>query len=207
VRPPDIVQPVRRLLLARHGESEWNAIGRWQGRADPPLSRRGRHQARLAVQGLGAVDAIVASTLRRAFDTALIISEGLGVGPVIIEPDLQERDAGEWQGLTRLQIEDAWPGYLGARRRPPGYELDDPLLERVRAVIDRICHDVPGDDLLVVTHGGVINALEASFGVEWQRVPNLGGRWFGWRAGALQLGDRIELIDHAAVTAQERDQV
>jgi broad specificity phosphatase PhoE len=198
---------VRRLLLARHGESEWNAEGRWQGRADPPLSRLGRRQAALAIESLGAVDAIVASTLRRSLDTALIISRGIGVEPVALEPDLQERDAGEWQGLTRAEIEAVWPGYLSAHRRPPGYEHDEPLVARVRAAIDRICRALPGDDLLVVTHGGVINALETSFGLEWQRVPNLGGRWFAWHDGRLHLGDRIELIDHAVVTTQERDQV
>jgi broad specificity phosphatase PhoE len=201
------VHAVRRLLLVRHGESEWNAVGRWQGRADPPLSPLGRRQASLAPARIGAVDAIVASTLQRALDTACIISEGLGVGPVIVEPALQERDAGEWQGLTRVEIEAAWPGYLAEHRRPPGYELDEPLVARVRAALDRICHEVPGDEILVVTHGGVINSLETSFGLEWQRVPNLGGRWFVWHDGVLHLGERLELIDHAVVTVQERDQV
>jgi hypothetical protein len=55
--------------------------------------------------------------------------------------------------------------------------------------------------------GGVINALERLLGLEWQRVPNLGGRWFVWRDGELHLGDRIELIDHQAVTMQDRDQI
>jgi broad specificity phosphatase PhoE len=198
---------VRRLLLARHGESEWNAAGRWQGQADPPLSTRGRRQAALAVQSVGAVDAIVSSTLQRALDTALIISDGLGVGPVALEPDLMERDAGEWQGFTRAEIEADWPGYLATHRRPPAYELDEPLTERVLGAIARVCKEVPGDDLLLVTHGGVINALERHLGLEWQRVPNLGGRWFAWRDGELHLGDRVELIDHDAVTTQDRDQV
>jgi probable phosphoglycerate mutase len=198
---------VRRLLLARHGESEWNAEGRWQGRADPPLSGHGRKQAALAVDRLGVVDAIVSSTLQRALETAMIISEGLGVGPVVLAPELAERDAGEWQGLTRAEIEAAFPGYLDSHRRPPGYELDEPLVERVLAALVAVCRDVPGDDLLVVTHGGVINALERHLGLEWQRVPNLGGRWFVWNDGDLHLGDRIELIDHEAVTTQERDQL
>jgi broad specificity phosphatase PhoE len=161
----------------------------------------------MAVDCLGAVDAIVASTLQRALDTALIISEGLGVGPVVLEPDLMERAAGEWEGFTRVEIEAAWPGYLASHKRPPGYELDEPLTERVVAAIGRICESVAGDDLLLVTHGGVINALERSLGLEWQRVPNLGGRWFVWRDGRLHLGDRVELIDHDAVTTQDRDQV
>jgi probable phosphoglycerate mutase len=195
------------LLLARHGESEWNAAGRWQGHADPSLSARGRRQAAMAVDRLGVVDAIVSSTLQRALQTALIISEGLGVGPVVLETDLMERDAGEWQGLTRAEIEEQWPGYLASHRRPPSYELDEPLTKRVMAALARVCDDVPGDDILVLTHGGVINALERRMGLEWQRVPNLGGRWFLWRDGDLHLGDRVELIDHDAITTQDRDQL
>ena len=113
--------PVRarmtRMLLVRHGQSEWNALGRWQGQADPPLSALGREQARSAVARLGAVDLIVASDLDRALTTAAIMAEGLGVGPVMVEPRLRERSAGEWSGLTRAEIDEQWPGYLD--RAPP----------------------------------------------------------------------------------------
>lgn len=103
-----------RLLLIRHGQSEWNADGRWQGQADPPLTDLGRAQARHAARSLGVVDAIVASDLQRAAETAAIIAEELGVGPLVLEPGLRERDAGEWSGLTRAEIERDWPGYLGS---------------------------------------------------------------------------------------------
>src|SRR3546814_3323938 len=103
-----------RVLLVRHGQSEWNATGRWQGQADPPLTDLGRAQAHHAARSLGVVDAIVASDLQRAADTALIISGELGVGPVVLDEGLRERDAGEWSGLTRAEIERDWPGYLGA---------------------------------------------------------------------------------------------
>ena len=103
-----------RVLLIRHGQSEWNADGRWQGQADPPLTDLGRHQALHAARNLGTVDAIVASDLQRASETALIIADALGVGPVVLEPGLRERDAGEWSGLTRAEIERDWPGYLDA---------------------------------------------------------------------------------------------
>jgi broad specificity phosphatase PhoE len=198
---------VRRFLLVRHGESEWNAVGRWQGQADPPLSRNGQEQAYLAAQHIGMVDAIVASTLHRAYDTARIISENIGVGPVIVEPDLMERHAGEWEGLTRHEIEAAWPGYLDQKKRPPGYELDEELLVRVHAGLARICAEVPGDDILVVTHGGVINALEASFGLEWERMPNLGARWFTWDGKKFHLGERVSLVDEAHSTVQPRGQL
>ena len=101
-----------RVLLIRHGQSEWNADGRWQGQADPPLTDLGRHQALHASRNLGVVDAIVASDLQRATETALIIAGELGVGPLVLEPGLRERDAGEWSGLTRAEIERDWPGYL-----------------------------------------------------------------------------------------------
>ena len=99
-----------RLLLVRHGESEWNALGKWQGQANPPLTDQGRRQAQQAAGVLGAFDAIVASTLQRAAETAAIISEVMGVGPVLVEEDLQERSAGPWQGLTRVEIEPTTHG-------------------------------------------------------------------------------------------------
>ncbi len=201
------MRTVRRFLLVRHGESEWNAIGRWQGQADPPLSSTGREQAWLAAQRIGTVDAVVASSLHRAFDTARIISEAIGVGPVVLEPDLMERHAGEWEGLTRAEIEAQWPGYLDTKQRPPSYELDEPLLVRVHEGLARIRAEVPGDDILVVTHGGVINALEASFGLDWQRVPNLGARWFVWDGRQFRIGDRLHLVDDEHTTVQTRGQL
>src|SRR5205814_10368355 len=82
-----------RVLLVRHGQSEWNALGRWQGRADPPLSDLGRRQAHAAARSIGALDAIFASNLQRAMETAAIIASEIGVGAVIIVADLGERDA------------------------------------------------------------------------------------------------------------------
>src|SRR5438270_7968282 len=130
-----------RVLLVRHGQSEWNALGRWQGQADPPLSDLGRDQARAAARALGAVDAVFASDLQRATETAHIIAGALGIGPVLIDERLRERDAGEWSGLTRDEIHERYPGYLpddrhrtfapdpdGEPRRPPGWESDEALL-------------------------------------------------------------------------------
>src|SRR4249919_1885580 len=100
-----MAQTKTRVLLARHGQSEWNSAGRWQGQADPPLSALGRKQAIHAAERIGAVDAIIASDLQRAAETAFIIAEAIGVGPVITEPQLRERNVGEWSGLTRDEIE------------------------------------------------------------------------------------------------------
>ena len=77
----DSRSPVTRLLVVRHGQSEWNAAGQWQGRANPPLTMEGQRQAAAAARALGAFDAVVASPLLRAAETATIISEHLGIGP------------------------------------------------------------------------------------------------------------------------------
>lgn len=189
------VQRVTRMLLTRHGQSEWNALGRWQGQADPPLSDLGREQARQATARIGSVDVVVASDLERAAHTAAIISEVLGVGPVIIEPGLRERHAGEWSGLTRVEIERDYPGYLDAHERPPGFEPDDVLLERTLDALDRIHEQYTGADVLVVTHGGVVYTLEKDAGHPFFRLPNLGSRWLEHHGDRIELGERIELVD------------
>lgn len=184
-----------RILVIRHGQSEWNALGRWQGRADPPLTDLGRHQAWSAALHLGAVDAIVASPLGRAADTATIISEQLGVGPVSFDPDLVERDAGEWSGLTKAEIEQAFPGYLARGDRPPSFETEESMQARVRSALGRVAAEHPEGDVLVVSHGGFIYALEALDDIELVRVPNLGGRWLEHRDGRIDLGERVLLVD------------
>jgi probable phosphoglycerate mutase len=189
-----------RVLLIRHGQSEWNADGRWQGQADPPLSDLGRIQAREAARALGAVDAIWTSDLQRAAETAVIISDLIGVGPVVLEADLRERNAGEWTGLTRAEIERLYPGYLAEDRRPDGWEPDEVLLERALGVVHRIGHEVPGGDVLVVTHAGVVFAIERSFGVGYTRLANTEGRWITEAGERIELGERVTLADPDDVT-------
>ena len=210
-----------RVLLVRHGQSEWNADGRWQGQADPPLTELGRAQALHATRSLGTVDAIVSSDLQRAAETALIFSEALGVGPIVIDPDLRERDAGEWSGLTRAEIERDWPGYLGPppplqttagptaaarqaddpRRRPPGWEPDESLAARATAALARIHDLAPAGEAIAVTHGGLIYSLESMLGAPFVRLPNLGGRWIEVAAeGPAALGERVVLVEADEVT-------
>ncbi len=182
------------MLLVRHGQSEWNALGRWQGQADSPLSDLGRRQARVAATVIGAVDVIVASDLERASHTAAIISETIGVGPVIVEPLLRERDAGEWSGLTRQEIDAGWPGYLDEHRRPPGFEPEDAFLERTHGGLVRVHAEYGGADVLVVTHGGVIYAFEREAGLPFERLPNLGARQITHRGDGIELGERLDLV-------------
>jgi broad specificity phosphatase PhoE len=178
------------ILLLRHGQSTWNAEHRWQGRADPPLSEVGRAETELAcaaisrgaVTGLVKVSAIVASDLRRASETAALLTERLEWGEVRFEPDLRERDVGVLTGLTRDEIEDRWPGLLSAMRAgqldPEGAEPMPVLTERATRAIGRIARDHPGGTVVVVTHGALIRAVENDVGVATAGPPpNLGGRW------------------------------
>jgi probable phosphoglycerate mutase len=163
------------LLVVRHGQSEWNAIGRWQGHADPVLSELGRRQAAVAAASIGAVDGIISSDLLRAAETAAIIAQRLGIGPVMVDERLRERDVGEWSGLTDVEIQKRWPGWLADGRRPDDFEPVVAMLERVLEAIDAIHEASPGGSLLVVTHGGVIRSLVRSHGLEDAPVANLAG--------------------------------
>jgi broad specificity phosphatase PhoE len=206
---------VLRLLFVRHGQSEWNALSRWQGQADPPLSDLGRVQARTAADAIdtaakGAaspVAGIVSSTLVRALETATIISDALGVYPLHLEPDLVERNAGAWSGLTRREIDEQFPGYLANGTRPRGYEPDDVMLDRTLRAVDRIIERfAPIDEpatVVVLTHGGVIYSLESHLGAPFQRKPNLGARWVLVCNGALQLSSTTTLIDAASATTPD----
>src|SRR5689334_21541278 len=98
---------------------------------------------------------MVASDLERAVQTALIISEAIGVGPVMTESGIRERDVGEWTGLTRAEIEERWPRDLEAWRQgnltsPPGGERNEDILERYRAALVRIASTFDGGEVLAV---------------------------------------------------------
>ena len=194
----------RRLLLVRHGESTWNAVSRWQGQADPPLSPFGERQAEDAgarLAEIASITAVWASNLVRARRTGDLIAKHLGVAQVREEPRLRERDVGAWSGLTRDEIEERWPGYLAARRSPPDFEGDDELLARTRAGLAAAVDGNGTGDVLVVTHGGVIRTIERSLGAIPERLPNLGGRWLlADTPTDLSLGERVVLVEPAEVT-------
>jgi broad specificity phosphatase PhoE len=190
-----------RILLVRHGESEWNASGRWQGWADSALSDLGRQQAREASASVGSVDAIVASDLERALQTALIISEAVGIGPVMTESGLRERDVGEWTGLTRDEIETRWPGALEQWRRgelpaPPSGERNEDIILRFEAALRRVAAECAGGEVLAVSHGGVMRLLEREHGVDNPPVfANLGGLVVDVHGDRIDVGDRMLLLD------------
>ena len=133
-----------RLALVRHGQSTWNALSRWQGQANPPLSPLGEEQAAEAAERLAGtgVTGVVTSDLIRARRTGQIVADALGLGPVRVHPDLGEYDVGDWSGLTKPEIEKRWPGqqaeWFGGRLpTTPGGEGRIPFDRRVmRAVLE-----------------------------------------------------------------------
>jgi len=152
-----------RLLLARHGETDWNRVGRWQGHADPPLNEAGRRQAEALADALDGdgVAAVYSSDLRRARETAHVVAKRLGL-PVIEDRGLREIDVGSWSGLTREEVRERYPdGFARWLQGEIGHdgETREQLTERVVDAVGRIASGHEGDTVLVVTHGGAIRAL------------------------------------------------
>ena len=200
---PRYLRPMARILLVRHGQSVWNADGRWQGQADPPLSELGEEQAVAAAKAVGIVDAIYASDLERARHTAELVAAQLGAD-VVVAPNLRERGAGDWEGRTRAEIDEGWPGFLESGRRPDGYEPDDSVLERAFTALEAIAGAHDGD-VLVVTHGGVVRVVERHLGGEAEGlIPNLGGVWLEHDGERMQLGDRVVLLEESQVTRPQQ---
>lgn len=159
--------PMTTLLFVRHGETEWNRIGRWQGHADIPLADEGRQQAAMLAERLIAdsqpIDLIYASDLGRALETAQIVAVALGqpVHPLV---ELREMHLGRWSGLTSAEIRaryaadwDAFERGVDFRRGEHG-ETQADFRARVATVMERLVEEHPGQHLLVVTHGGTIRA-------------------------------------------------
>ena len=165
------------LLLVRHGETDWNAEGRLQGHTDRPLNDFGRRQARRLADELAAeeFDAIYASDLARARETAEIVGEHLRL-PVLLDPDLREKDWGNWEGLTsteRFGIE-----LVG--------ESAEQHTRRVLSALGRIAGQHPSGRILVVTHGGSMRRVQTeALGFALPVVENC-GRWTcAWKNGAV----------------------
>ena len=196
-----------RIVVVRHGQSTWNAESRWQGQADPPLSRLGEAQARAASDACPDVDAVVASDLVRAQQTAAIISDDRGFGPVRPEPRLRETHTGEWTGLTRDEIEETWPGWLAADRRPASFEPWQIVAQRAIAALVELHATHAGRTVLAVAHAGVIRAVERSLDVLGTVPKNLGGRWFHVDGKGLAAGEVVVLIDHGNVVVTAPDQL
>jgi broad specificity phosphatase PhoE len=173
------------LYLVRHGETDWNAAGRWQGHTDIPLNARGRAQARVAAEALRhtALAGLVSSDLSRARETAQIIATTLQTEVVSIDPDLRERAFGPFEGLTgdeclRLHPE-AWRAWRKEQVAPSGVEDRPTLATRVARGLRRVAEEVARDDAaaVVVTHGGALrSAVAEALGSQPPPVAN-GAIW------------------------------
>ena len=156
------------VWLARHGESDWNAAKRFQGRSDRPLTPLGRQQAKALASELASsssLSVIYTSPLRRALETAAVVGEQVGLEPVP-DDDLREVDVGSWTGLRRAEVEARYPDAF-ERWLDGGEGWDDgesyaEMSARVLAALVRISGSHPGDELLVVSHGGPIRAIQAA---------------------------------------------
>ena len=155
------------ILLARHGESDWNRSQRWQGFADRPLTDLGRRQAAELAARLKEteLDTIYSSDLRRARETAEIVARSKGL-EVHATPDLREVDVGSWSGLTRAEAEAQFPeGYarwLGGGEGWKDGETYEQMSERVVPAVQRIAALHDDRRVLVVAHGGSIRAVHAA---------------------------------------------
>lgn len=202
-------QSGRVLLVVRHAQSEWNAARRWQGVADSPLTELGRRQARTAAEvvadryGAAAFEGIWSSDLGRAVQTASILAEVLGSGPIRTDVRLREAAAGPWEGLGRAEIVSGWPGHLEGDLRPAGFEPRESVTARsvevVTALLDRPLEESRRGSTaaatLVVTHSGVLRALRHHLGAPDERVPNLGGLWLRSGPDGLELTPLDTVVD------------
>jgi broad specificity phosphatase PhoE len=149
---------VTTILLARHGETDWNLEGRVQGHTDRPLNETGEAQARRLAEELAGVriDAVYSSDLARALATAQAVAEprGLRVAPLAA---LRERNFGTWEGLRDEEILERFPQ---AHTGPWGDdETVEELAGRILAALQEIAERHPRDDVLVVSHGGPLRAV------------------------------------------------
>ena len=191
---------LRRVVLLRHGRTEWNATGRFQGQLDSPLDGIGRAQALAAAIAVAPMspDALVSSDLTRALDTAIAIGAEAGLD-VVSDPRLREIDLGEWQGLTRAEARARFPAeYAGWQagedsRRGAGETYAEVGARAAECVFEWLDRLGPGSLLVAVTHGGTARAtIGTLLGMEpdtwWRLAPLSNCRWSlladmgrGWR--------------------------
>lgn len=163
-----------RITLIRHGETDWNVSGRWQGQAPVPLNSNGLQQARVTAAYLNAkriaFDAVYASDLSRAYVTASLIVSEIG-GEIIKDRRLREIDLGDWQGLTEIEVRD-WDGDNLARVRAdtihaqrPGGESWKQVGERALSLLREVIANYPNHDVMMTSHGGTIRSVLYELGL------------------------------------------
>jgi broad specificity phosphatase PhoE len=156
---------VTTLLLVRHGETDWNREGRWQGHSDTALNEEGRRQARELAEQLAGVDVVYSSDLARAQETAEIVAErhGLEVRP---DPRLRERGFGAWEGLSSAEIERDFTEAHARWKSGEGFGAEDAepfdtFAARIHAFLEDVLRKHPSENVLVIAHGGSIRVIHA----------------------------------------------
>lgn len=180
---------VRRLVMLRHGQTEFNADSRMQGQLDTELSDLGRAQAVAAADVLAKRRPllIVSSDLRRAYDTAVTLGDKANE-PVRVDARLRETHLGDWQGLSHTEVDASAPGARLAWRddatwAPHGGESRIDVADRSVPLVEELLAEQPDwgvDDaqrpVVLVAHGGLIAALTAALlGLPVANWPALGG--------------------------------
>ncbi len=176
-----------RFILIRHGETDWNIEGRWQGQADVPLNERGREQAIQTASALAGIEiaAIYSSDLSRARETAEVLASVTKL-KVQFDVRLREIHQGEWQGLLASEIQARYPEAFQQRMTdpisvtPPGGEMASQVMIRVLSAIKEIRQMHSGKTVAVVSHGFAIACLLAHYQnlpIEkaWDLIPQNGG--------------------------------
>lgn len=206
-----------RLLLMRHGQTDWNTDGRYQGQVDVPLNDLGRNQAAQAAPFVAGLrpDRIIASPLSRAVDTAGAVA-GLTGHTVVTDPRLKEIHVGSWQGRVVSDIFAEDPGFERALiehrdyRRSPTGETTSELGERVSAALREFAGAFPNSTTLCVSHGVAIRMgvgyllggwdVAAQLGVlhncHWAELQVHQGRWRLNSYDAGVLGSLLEEPDY-----------
>jgi broad specificity phosphatase PhoE len=160
---------LRRLILLRHGQTDYNVAGRMQGHLDSVLTTVGHEQAATAAPVLAALgpDRVVSSDLQRAVDTAEVVGTACGL-PVKFDARLRETHLGNWQGHTVAEIDGDYPGAIATWRSdpewaPPGGESRVAVVARSRPVVDELdaefADSAASSTVLLVAHGGLIAGL------------------------------------------------
>jgi probable phosphoglycerate mutase len=170
-----------RLTLVRHGHTEWNSLGRYQGHAPIPLSEIGRAQAGYLATALAKaapIAALYSSDLLRCCQTAGPIAAALGL-EVQLDPRFREIDYGTWQGLTRGEVVELDPeNYAAYIADPmkvsiPGGESQQMLAARVLAGLGEVLAAHAGEHVCIVTHGGPIREILRRFDLQARVIPVL----------------------------------
>ena len=148
------------ILLIRHGETDWNASGRWQGQSDIPLNNKGREQAALLADRLKSwpIIALYSSDLLRAKQTADALGDALGLKPKL-DSSWRERNGGQFEGMTADELRGNAEFHKLRREKdwaPPDGESNVQVAARTQQAFDKIIQQHEGEMVAVVSHGGAI---------------------------------------------------